>query len=87
MIKAVRPVFVLALLVFTDGTEPSYPGRTRHSHVVGVNRVDVLFTVSIRRAASSPTLANLISKCSRNKKPQTVLEFGLSRTCRCVWRF
>lgn len=75
--KAVRPVFAaLALLSLLAAQNPPIPEEPDTRIVVGVNRVDVLFTVSDKKGRFVTDLGKPDFQVFENKKPQNILEFA-----------
>jgi len=73
----VRPVFpLLALLSLLTAQNPPIPQEPDTTIVVGVNRVDVLFTVSDKKGRFVTDLGINDFEVSENKKPQKILEFA-----------
>ena len=77
MFKAVRPLSaLLAALSLPAAQNPPIPDDADTRIVVGVNRVDVLFTVSDKKGRFVTDLGKPDFEVFENKKPQTVLEFA-----------
>src|SRR5947209_18774294 len=75
MIKA--PFFaVLAMVSLLAAQNPPIPEEPDTRIVVGVNRVDVLFTVSDKKGRFVTDLGKPDFEVFENKKPQNVLEFA-----------
>src|ERR1700694_5858508 len=76
MTNVVRPVFAVLSLLALSAQNPPIPEEPDTRIVVGVNRVDVLFTVSDRKGRFVTDLGKNDFQVFENKKPQNVLEFA-----------
>lgn len=74
--KAVRPVIGVLALACLAAQNPPIPEEPDTRIVVGVNRVDVLFTVSDKKGRFVTDLGKSDFDVFENKKPQSVLEFA-----------